>query len=242
MFFYSLLRSGASLPEIILCALAMIIAACVSIILHEIAHGYAALACGDRTAKDRGRLTLNPVAHFDLMGLLLMLVAGFGWAKPVPIDPRNFKNRKKGMIIVSSAGVVTNLVLAGLGLLILYLSIPVIGFYTLTTKAAIIYLRMFVYYLLVFFISINFMLAFFNLIPVYPLDGFRLLNEFLPRGNKYSAFMYKYGMWVLIAIIIIGNLFDLMGTSLGNSVLQYFDIFGLVSRLIQKLISLVIGV
>lgn len=235
MFFYSLLKSGADFGELLICVLAMLIAASFAIVFHEVAHGYAALLSGDSTAKVRGRLSLNPIKHFDLWGLLLLVVAGFGWAKPVPINSDNFKNRRKGMILVSAAGVTTNIVAAMLALLVFYLSYPVIGYYSPALDAVgIIYLKLFVYYLLVFFISINLMLAFFNLLPIYPLDGFRLVNEFLPRNNKFSLFMYKYGFYILIGVVISGYLFRTVG-------LWYLDIFGLVAKLINKLIFAVAG-
>ena len=94
MFFLRLLRSGAPISEILISALAIILAATTAIVFHEVSHGYIAMKNGDYTAKSRGRLTLNPVAHFDLVGLLMILLVGFGWAKPVPIDPRNFNNYK----------------------------------------------------------------------------------------------------------------------------------------------------
>src|SRR5690554_5060224 len=114
MFFLRLLRSGAPISEILISALAIILAATTAIVFHEVSHGYIAMKNGDYTAKSRGRLTLNPVAHFDLVGLLMILLVGFGWAKPVPIDPRNFNNYKKGMIMVSLSGVTTNILIGGL--------------------------------------------------------------------------------------------------------------------------------
>lgn len=232
MFFYSLLTSGATLSEILISALALIMAAMTAIVFHEVSHGYVAMLCGDTTAKSRGRLTLNPVAHFDLMGLLMLILVGFGWAKPVPIDPRNFQNYKKGMILVSLSGVATNIVFGGFGLLLLYFLSPIIGVYQIDTLPIIIILKMLAYYFIIFLISINFMLAFFNLLPIYPLDGFRFLDLFLKPQNSYSKFMHRYGFYCLIGLILFGNLFRRVG-------LWYFDIFGLISGLITKLIFLV---
>lgn len=231
MFLYSLLRSGASLPEILICVLALVLSAGLAIILHEIAHGYVALLCGDPTAKNANRLTLNPVAHFDPIGLLLIVLVGFGWAKPVPINPDNFKNRKSGMILVSVAGVVTNLVLCGIGLLLLHFLYPFFTVYVGTTAYVF---QMLGYYFLMFSIDINFMLACFNLLPFYPLDGFRLLDNFLKPGNRYSAFMYRYGSFCILALVVVGNILRTIG-------LEYLDVFYWVNYAINELIKLVVA-
>lgn len=231
MFLLSILKSGANFGEIIICILAVALAAMTAIVTHEYFHGYAAYKCGDHTAKAAGRLTLNPVAHFDLFGLAMIVLVGFGWAKPVPIDPRNFKNYKKGMILVSVSGVTANLIMCGIGLLLLFILGPVI-FYSQAASIAAQAGRMLLYYFLNFFIRINFMLAFFNLMPIYPLDGFRLLDCFLPHGNAFSRFMYKNGNMVLIGLIVISMVFRNFG-------LYYLDVFSWGNYLITKLIGLV---
>jgi len=200
--------------------------------MHEYAHGYVAMKQGDYTAKSAGRLTLNPVAHFDLFGVLMLLLVGFGWARPVPINPNNFRNYKKGMISVSIAGVLTNIILAGIGLLLLYFLSPFIGHYYVTTPAIIIMLKMLAYYFLLYLVSINLMLAFFNILPIYPLDGFKLLDVFLKPGNKYSAFMYRYGIYMLLFLLVAGRLFRSLN-------LWFLDIFGMMANLITRLIFLV---
>lgn len=227
MFFTRFFSTDTDLGISLLIALSFIIAVVFSIMVHEISHGYAALKCGDPTAKLRGRLNLNPVSHFDLFGVLMFLIAGFGWAKPVPVDSRNFRNYKKGMLLVSIAGVTANLLLAGVSMLIFYFVAPYL--YYLSDIKLIVALQYLTYYLLVYLIAINFMLAFFNLLPIYPLDGYNLLSTLLPKNEKYRMFMVRYGMFILIGLILIGRLGEWAG-------LPFLNIFGMFSGLINDLI------
>ncbi len=171
--------------------------AILSIMVHECAHGYAALYMGDDTAKVRGRLTLNPLKHIDIFGLLCMIMFKFGWAKPVPINPVNFRNRKNGMRLVSLAGVTANMILSVIFALLLKLT-----------------MNMNMYYISLIFlygIQLNIGYAVFNLIPIPPLDGSKLLATFLP--GKYEYYMYKYERYIyiiLIALIYTGVISDIM--------------------------------
>lgn len=163
---------GGTLITIIL----MMIALLLSLMLHELGHGYVALRCGDPTAKMYGRLSLDPRKHLDPIGTICMFFLGIGWAKPVPINPRNFRKPKRDMILVSVAGICVNLILF---LVFCFL-------YALSFKGPFLtgwyrYLQDF----LMCMISFNLSLAVFNLIPVPPLDGFRLMNEIFFHGNLY---------------------------------------------------------
>ncbi len=173
-----------------------------SVIIHEISHGYIALLLGDTTAKDAGRLTLNPLKHIDIFGSvifpLLMIFSGgpvFGWAKPVPYDPRFLRNPKKGAGLIALAGPGSNLVLA-----IIFALVSRI----LTTFPATDFMQA-LYILVVIIVQVNISLAVFNLLPIPPLDGSGILFSFLPRGTeKAQYFLQRYGFIILVVLIFSG--------------------------------------
>ena len=163
---------------------------------HEWAHAFTALKLGDTSVKYRGRLTLNPLAHIDPFGALALLLFGFGWAKPVPVDPRNFKKPKLGMGIVALMGPVANIVAAIVGALLYYL-IAVLAASFMSETLVGGYVSLFFQ----FYISVNVQLAVFNLLPIPPLDGSKLLFVFLP--DKYVAWFYRYQMYITIALLAL---------------------------------------
>ncbi len=169
---------------------------------HEFAHAYAAVKSGDPTPKMNGRYTLNPLAHFDPIGLICFVLIGFGWAKPVPIDPYNFKNYKKGLFWVSSAGVIANYIIAFIAfpLFLLSLYVPQFGYFTEVLQLTLNY---------IFELSIVFFI--FNLIPVYPLDGFRVYDALsVNRGGLYR-FLRFYGIYVLYFLFLLSFIADWTG-------------------------------
>ena len=186
-----------------------------AIILHEVSHGYVAYLLGDTTAKDRGRLTLNPIAHVDLWGTILMpaamlLLSGgrfaLGYAKPVPIDPRRMTRTsyQMGMLLTGAAGPVTNILLA---------TVAGMGF-----RACVLFgAPSIVAYMFEFFTLINLVLAFFNLIPIPPLDGSRVVQYFL-KGDALRAYarLEQYGFVIVLALVFllpqIAPRLDLIGT------------------------------
>ncbi|GHV08257.1 peptidase M50 [Clostridia bacterium] len=169
------------------------IAALFAIMLHEIAHGYAAHRLGDETARDMGRLSLNPIRHVDWFGLLMLILVGFGWAKPVPIDMRYFQNPKRDMCLVALAGPGMNFALAFVTLII----------YALGAAAV----PEFVADFLIAFALINVGLGVFNLFPIPPLDGSKAIGILIPDHIYYKILQYeRYGMMALMLLLFTGVL------------------------------------
>jgi len=179
--------------DFILVSLAFILVIVISLSLHEFAHAFAAYKSGDDTPKFQGRVNINPMKHIDPIGLICCTLFGFGWAKPVQINPNNFRNVKKGVAWTSIAGVLMNLTLAFIGCGLFYLSLLIYSQSYIVT-----FIQQFCYYL--FFINVS--LAVFNFLPIYPLDGFRFIENFTKYNNSYVNFMYRYGSLVLIAVLI----------------------------------------
>ena len=164
-----------------------------SIIFHEVAHGAAAYFFGDDTAQRHGRLTLNPLAHLDPLGTLMLLLVGFGWAKPVPVNYAVFRNSRFGLIVVSLAGCATNILIAAVSLFILQFP-SVNEHYAYATMLSIV-------------AQINIILGAFNLIPIPPLDGSRLLTAVLPAQARYRlAMLEPYGMFIIVILLFSGAL------------------------------------
>jgi len=178
-----------------------ILAVLICIMVHELCHGLAAYVLGDPTAKANHRLSLNPIRHIDPFGLLMMIVVGFGWAKPVPIDPRYFKKPKSGMAITALAGPLSNFILAFLSTVAYQALSAVIA--TQGVTPGLLQLAEFIGMLIV----LNIGLGIFNLIPFPPLDGSKILGIILPERMYFSLMRYEqYGMLILMAILWLGFL------------------------------------
>jgi len=194
-----------------------------SLALHEWGHAITALWMGDPTAKEQGRVTLNPLKHLDLIGSLMILLVGLGWAKPVPIYPPNFRNYRVGLFVVSIAGIVINLLIAtSLALLLRwmldmgYLQTPS-GFLQVIIQAAAVAA------------SINLTLAVFNLLPIPPLDGSKILQSFLPlHWHSYIWRLETNPAYAVVALLLLLTVFrEPLGSFLTMVRTQFFSLFGL---------------
>lgn len=200
-----------------------------SLSCHEYAHGFAAYKQGDHMAKSLGRLTLNPFKHIDPLGALAMLLVGFGWAKPVPINPSNFKNGKKSMIIVSLAGVITNMFLALVAAFLLYFVscvIPQVWFSSETMYFVYDILSQMLGYL----IMLNCALAIFNLMPVPPLDGYNVVKTLVANHKNMNFFwnVERYQTYILIGFLLISNRIGIIDGLSFRLELLLFDLMDII--------------
>jgi Zn-dependent protease len=184
-----------------------------SIIFHELAHGWVAWRMGDPTARSLGRLSLNPLKHLDPMGTIMLFLFGFGWAKPVPVNFNQLRDRRMGMILVSSAGIITNMLLAFCALFLYrLLSLP-----PSSVPAQLLY----------YFARINIILAAFNLIPLPPLDGSKILMGFASSSVRNFLFRFeRYGFFIIIALLYSGVL---------TPVIRFFEL--MILSIIKLLLS-----
>ncbi len=235
---FSLLNSGISDPkEIAFVIIMYFLALSLAFAGHEFAHAFSAHLLGDDTAKNLGRMTLNPLAHIDLKGMIFLILLGFGWGKPVPVNPSNYdklKSKKLSNVIVDLSGVFANFIMALIAAIV-YVLIAAL------TDRSIIWFSLIRQFLSIFH-SINLTLLGFNLIPIPPLDGFNFWVGVLPVRFRYSNFFRKYvqiAPMILFGLIILGMLIRLSALSL---IIEFISLpFEKIIELICSLILMLIN-
>ncbi len=201
MIFFRQLGSGVW--DVVLGIVALLMALFVAIPFHEFAHAFVAKKEGDYTAAAYKRCTPAALAHFDPIGFFMMMFFGFGWAKPVPVNPNNFKRGRRSQFLVSIAGIVMNLIL-GIVFLFIYMLIYKID----SSFYANSYYGYMLMRFLIYSFSLNFGLAIFNLLPIYPFDGYNIIDSMCRYDNAYLRFAKKYSSIIFIILIVTG-LYDL---------------------------------
>ncbi len=194
----------------------------VGLSFHEWAHAYAAYKRGDPTARNLGRMTVNPLAHIDLIGFISLVILGFGWAKPVPVNTRNFKKPRTDELIVSLAGIIVNLILGAL-FMILWFVLALLPYSNDILNTMVQYCYV-----------INFSLAVFNLLPIPPLDGYRVVQCLFLNGKTYKAFSFleRYSYIILIAVLLLNSRTHFLNTLVSWAMMPVISLLRLLLSLI----------
>ena len=216
---FNIIYSEGTTQMKIITLVCVLVAVILALSLHEFAHAFVAHKCGDDTAKNNGRMTMNPIKHIDPFGFIMLMILGFGFAKPVPINPYNFKKQRRDYFLVSVAGITVNFILAVISSF-LYVVFSVIARTLILEALAVFFL---------YFLFINIGLMVFNLLPIFPLDGFRIVEAAFGRTNKFINFMRKYGQYILFGLLIwsvvLSWVIPYVPDAAAN-ILQYFDVLG----------------
>lgn len=201
----NMMRSGVSFISVFSYLLSAFVVIFLTLPIHEFAHGFVASRLGDPTARYQGRLTLNPFAHIDYMGALCILLFGFGWAKPVNVNPRYFNNEKKGMALVALAGPASNLIVA-----IIFMFLKNLLAYVYISFIASSFIK-FLFMICIYIAQINVYLAVFNLIPIPPLDGSKILFSFLPSKYYFKIMQYERYVFIVLMVLLWFDILNISG-------------------------------
>lgn len=217
----SVFAGGFSVGKLLASLISSAIVIFITLPIHEFAHGFAAGKLGDPTARYSGRLSLNPKAHLDPMGALMVLLMGIGWARPVPVDSRYFANPKRDMALTAFAGPLSNLLLAFVSMLIG----NAIGFSTFFVSNLVVYnILNFILTVFWYIAVINVSLAIFNLVPIPPLDGSKILAAFLPDRLYYRLMQYeRFFSLILFALIFFSTRFSNVLSTMVSGVIDVFN-------------------
>ena len=203
MIYHLLFNQGLSAQEAVLFFLISVCVYFISLSVHEFAHAFMAVKMGDPTPKLLGRMTLNPLKHLDMSGFFCFMFLGIGWAKPVPVNPLNYKKYKTGTRVVALAGVVSNLLLGLIAAVLYAILLTTVG--TGTTNAI-----SYVYILLEYFMLVNSFMAMFNFLPIYPMDGFNFVASFMKIDNNFIKNSVRNGFKIMMTIVIICLITELL--------------------------------
>lgn len=221
---FSLFQLSLPFGFMVALILAYVLVLVVSLGTHEFAHAFVAYRNGDMTAKNAGRMTINPFKHFNAYGFVCLLVLGFGWADPVPVNPFYFNKGKKSMFQVAIAGIFSNLILA----LLFSLIYSALGTFAYGFLMGDGFFSVLIYYITMLGIQINLSLAVFNLLPFYPLDGSKVLELVLKPENKFLQFLQKYSLLIMLALLFFGVIsfvIELVSNFLGTGMIVMWSWF-----------------
>ena len=196
---FSLFDYDLPFSQMVILFVAIIVVMLLSLSLHEFAHGFIAYKQGDATPKIAGRLSLNPLTHIEPLGFVMLMFVGIGWAKPMPVNPTNFKKYRSGIAKVSIAGILANLILCVVGSFLFVLSLNLSG----DGNDLLVIISSWL-------MVINAFLFVFNLLPIYPLDGFNFISSFMRGDNKFVQNNIKYGDKIFVGILIVDLILGLM--------------------------------
>lgn len=239
---FGIISSRGSFLDIVICLISSAIVVFLTLPIHEYAHGFVATKLGDPTPRYQGRMTLNPLAHLDYFGSLMIFLFGFGYAKPVQVNTRYFNNPKRDMALVAFAGPLSNLIIAFISSFLMSLMFFLgykseLFFYTFSNSPYLVgvlgHLLYYLFMIFQFITSINISLAVFNLVPIPPLDGSKLLAAFLPDRIYYQLMRYeRYFIFIIFFLLLYGSGFS---NVLGNLTYNIFGWFADITWLPFKI-------